>query len=425
MHGPGTGASQARFEHVASSPGSKLAKPAPDSPGSRIAKMASESRTPRRSPVPLSKQTIETGRPGSEHSALPQAVEESDDVATPLSFKPHASPSIKEERSMNEAEVDQVAVFEDPETKSATPTARHPETSVLEELPPNERQNPKWSGDENEQMGSNAANRSMSPTKKGDPDALKNRRLLLSGIERIHARTLDPHGFRRLQELVRTGSPEYVTHMGTLLRALLEYIEQPNESLKVSTSKAHGLKSQALSIMRAIITLHRRDEHIRQDLARALLALIRAKETIESTSHVGADLDKTADEIIKNAGDQIESYIESVSTLIEQYESSSECYKRTTTMALGSLARLLVQAQVDGVQAIPGKQRQRLCRLAVHFLDDADPDVRRADTEFCLELRGLFAPEANEEFWTALKGAREAQLNLVAYYLARRRRAGT
>jgi CLIP-associating protein 1/2 len=57
------------------------------------------------------------------------------------------------------------------------------------------------------------------------------------------------------------------------------------------------------------------------------------------------------------------------------------------------------------------------------LLQDEDPEVRRADLEFCLELHEKLGGENGEGFWKAVAGARESNLNLITYYLARRGKA--
>jgi CLIP-associating protein 1/2 len=66
---------------------------------------------------------------------------------------------------------------------------------------------------------------------------------------------------------------------------------------------------------------------------------------------------------------------------------------------------------------------KRLGTSAVRLLEDSDPEVRRADLEFCLVLHERLGGENGEGFWRAVEGARESGLNLITYYLARRGKA--
>src|SRR5262249_11150545 len=113
-------------------------------------------------------------------------------------------------------------------------------------------------------------------------ETLRSRRLLISGIERVRARTLDAHGFRRLQDLVKQGNPDiWLTDapsassdnpssngndggssagkFADLLLALLAYLSVPLDPAKFPASKAQNLKTQALATLRAMLTLWRKE----------------------------------------------------------------------------------------------------------------------------------------------------------------------
>lgn len=334
---------------------------------------------------------------------------------------------------------DDMMVYEDPSSGQGSEVQpARAEKMVLEELPVNEQNQAPFPEDGQVTQAPAASqddNRRLLPEKSeallGDPatqdraEVLKNRRLLSSGIERLRAKTLDPHGFRRLQDLVRASSKESSPQLVTLLRALVEYLEAPNEALKVNLTKAQNLKSQALSTIRALVTLHRRDAEIRQELGDGLCAVLRAKKTTDMISHMALDLDKTAEEMIRHAEEQAMPCIRQVTNLARTDDAANAAgHRRLTTMALGVLSKLLATVK-RRQEHMSREHRQDLARLAVGFLDSTDPDVRRADTDFCLELFDTYGQDEKEEFWRGLTGARESQLNLVAYYLARRGRASS
>lgn len=331
-----------------------------------------------------------------------------------------------------------VTVYEDPEAEALAEKAEQAPTEsdkqVLEELPLNERTEALNGSVEVLPTPSGDDERPVSPSKKGasvgspldKSETLKNRRLVISGTERIRARTLDPHGFRRLQELVKNSVGDPAIHLSELLAALVDFVEAPNESIKAGTSKAPSLRSQALSTMRAIVVLHRRDEAVRRGYARALCATIRAKSFTESTSHVSAELDKTGEEVIAHAHEQADSCTDAVLHLAESQISPDVAgRRRAVTAAFGVLSKLLVLAQARKDE-ISAAQLQRMGKVAVRYLDDTDADVRKADIEFCLALQMVHGDSKREleSFWKTLHGAREQQLNLIAYYIARRGRRG-
>jgi len=308
---------------------------------------------------------------------------------------------------------------------------------VLEELPLNEHIPAAYPNSHvvmlQEPMG-NTEERPVSPSKKSidrsteiplldRAEVLKTRRLLASGIERIRTRTLDAHGFRRLQELIKNSTHGSSVNFTDLLLVLLDYLQAPDDTFKVTTFKAQSLKTQVLATIRAVLVLHRRDESIRAAYACTMCAVVSAKRMYDNSSHLAVDLDKTANEIIRLAGEQTHVCLDQMMSLVaSDYDLDEVGHRRVITMALGVLTKLLVAVSAGEVN-LGAAQKQRLGRMAVGILDDVDPDVRRAGTGFCIELYGAFGEDGKGEFWNALRGAGEAQLNLVAYYLARNGRA--
>ena len=331
-----------------------------------------------------------------------------------------------------------VVVYEDSSAAQGDqPTSSETANDVLEELPVNEQyQNlPNHNTPHGvagrglasvDDDGSHSTSKANSTAPGQDrADVLKNRRILSSGVDRLNSKSLDALGFRRLQELVKSTSKDPDVHLSGLLHALLEYLEAPNEALKVNATKAQSLKSQALTTIRAVAALHSRDTDIRQLFAQALCSVLTAKKMTEGISYMAIDLEKTADEMAKLAGDQTWSCVDRLAEVGEMKKDSGDAvgHRKMTTMLLGILTKLLANARTrhDEIQAV---QRSRLGKLAVKFLDDEEADVRRADTELCVELHDTFESADRGSFWGLLEGAREPQLNLVAYYLARRAQAG-
>ncbi|KAF2502982.1 protein STU1 [Lophium mytilinum] len=367
-----------------------------------------------------------------------------------------------------DAQADEVQVYEDPfvgDEPGATST--DPDKPVLEELPLNEKKiERRLSSDSVESatmMGDGAArddepsrrhhkttstssvmltNSNDSQVTQERADVLKNRRLLASGIERIRAKTLDAHGFRRLQDLVKNDQDIWGSDgekFGDLLLALLDYLEAPNDTLKAPPGKAPNLKVQVLATIRAMLALYRKETAVYY--SRTLCAILQTRSHYDSASHIASDLEHTANEIVRYGQTS-----DSLNAVLDLIESTSPSFardtpspassaassptppkkgapvpNRTTTMGLSVLAQLLQVAQAKNV-AITNVQTQRLGKLAVRFLDDTDPDVRKADLEFCISLHERIGGE-KDLFWKAVAGAREQHLNLITYFLARRGKA--
>ncbi|KAI6910230.1 hypothetical protein KC355_g18408, partial [Hortaea werneckii] len=103
--------------------------------------------------------------------------------------------------------------------------------------------------------GAAAPGRSPQPTQ-DRAEILRNRRLLTSGIERIRTKTLDAHGFRRVQDLARTADDELWEADGrkfdALMTVLLDYLHTFDSDPKTANQPAHktsGLRIQALGLL--------------------------------------------------------------------------------------------------------------------------------------------------------------------------------
>ncbi|KAF2429453.1 ARM repeat-containing protein [Tothia fuscella] len=294
-----------------------------------------------------------------------------------------------------------------------------------------------------------------------DAETLRSRKLLTSGIERIRAKTLDVHGFRRVQDLVKGDQDIWGAEsqrFGDLLLALLDYLETPNETLKSGSgsgggsgtsnssaiTKVQNLKTQVLATIRAMLSIHRKEAA--PYYSRALCSVLAARRQFEEAMHITSDIEKTADDIVKY-GQPLDSLnavldmIESLNTpttplpLSPSSESShvsaassspnspshtTAFTSRTIVLSLSILGSLLSAAQSRNV-SVSQSQTQRLGQLALRFLHDSDSDVRRADLEFCLALFDGLGGEKGEGFWKALGGGvGEGHVNLITYYLARK-----
>ena len=412
----------------------------------------------------------------------------------------------------------EVHVFEDepvgrPLLVANRSTPPSPEKTPLEELPINDRGSGRSPSPENDSKVSSpypanndvmdatyTVNGTGSQTSQDRAETVRARRLLASGIERIKARTLDAHGFRRLQELVKSPNADIwipfaastelesslnkagglaidsprtrgsTTKLADLLLALASYIELPLSTLSPHQAKAANLKGQALSIATALLV----QPHFPHALSgyaqaqssrkvaqvigpRVLCAILRARKECDDVSHLAAELERAATEIV-GCCETLES-IEAVLDVMDTEESSaarrseevetgagkvekeqrvqsdSAGHARIASMGLDILSQLLRQLKPRKT-ALSAERRQRLGQAAVRFLEDPEPDVRRADTDFCVELYDFLlktpGPDVavegedttgTEEFWHVVSGAGEGSLNLITYYLAKRGKA--
>jgi len=383
--------------------------------------------------------------------------------------------------SIANAEAEPVQVYEDPFTShdsplQATAGAIDENKPVLEELPI-ERANERLPSEETQALSqstrSNEQNIDVQRTPRhhkttstgsviamnGNSDnaeVLRSRRLLASGIERIRAKTLDAHGFRRVQDIVKNNGDEIWgpdgAKFGELLIVLLEYLEAPNESLKASGSgsaatKAQSLKGQVLATIRAMLSLHRGEA--KAWYARALVGVVRSRKMWDESMHITAEIERTADEIVKSCN-PVEG-LNAILDLLEQLgaaptspaSTSSSMSSgalspplsaqmdthRTASFALTTLASLLSSKSTTPISK---EMNHRLGTCAVKYLQDPDSDVRKADLDFLLVWNRVAASASSSgegekgeaEFWGTLRGlgVKEGSVNLITYYIAKGRK---
>jgi CLIP-associating protein 1/2 len=280
----------------------------------------------------------------------------------------------------------------------------------------------------------------------GAGETLRNRRLLTSAIERVRAKTLDAHGFRRVQEIVKAPAQDIWGADGArfadLLLALLDYLETPAEGLRALTAagaaaatggpgagKAVNLKTQVLATVRAMLALHRRAAA--PHYPRAMCAVLRARGRFDDVSHLATEAERACEDMARAApspGACVDAVLDLVEGLVAPAggdATTTTGAPRTVKAALAALAALLeaAAAREKGGQAATAGQARRLGAVAVRLLQDADAEVRRADLEFCLVLHERLGGDGDEGFWRVVDGAKESGRNLITYYLARRGRA--
>lgn len=243
------------------------------------------------------------------------------------------------------------------------------------------------------------------------------RKILDSGIVRIQSRSLDVHGFRKLQALIRT-SGESIWEGGykfdELVLPLFEYLEMPNDESTPRTSKAQDLKTQVLVTVRVL--LQYQPKYFYTYHPRALTAVLAARKHYSSTSHIVCGLEETAESIVHQCDPS--PCIDSVLDLLDT-ERTEDAETNTVFMGLYVLAGLLHRGQGKGnTLHLSEEQEERLGRMGSRCLSDTNPDIRRAVIEFVLELHDTVD---QEKFWGLVTGAKDDHRSLITYYLARKR----
>lgn len=323
---------------------------------------------------------------------------------------------------------EQLIVFEDSpaEDEVVAPSELSPTRAALEELQASDQNQQFSNGDETHdpktQIPATQRTRSTSPVKRSlatlptdtMPDraeVLKTRRLLASGIDRIKARTLDIHGFRKVQELIKANPQSEELRMDELYLCLLDFLKSIDDDLKVNSVKAHAQKSQALTTIRLL----RSQGAGRDNGTETLCAMLTASGLYDHKSHLALELERSLAEVLSSDIHDYTPALKAVLSLAERTTSN----KNSLISSLSGLGKVLAKVS-HSEQQLDAQSIQRLGKLARRCFNDMDTDVRRANTQVCVEWHAAMGGEQEPVFWQTLKGVSDAQLNLLAYYMARR-----
>ncbi|KAK4972910.1 suppressor of tub2 mutation [Elasticomyces elasticus] len=320
---------------------------------------------------------------------------------------------------------EEIQIYEDPFTGEAPEVVTDGERRALAELQVNENvrvHSPTQSQGSSASPASSPrhASESRSPLPAQTPqdraETLRSKRLLSSGIESIRSRRLDAHGFRRVQDLAKSNLDIWGngSKYDDLMGALLEYLQTFDQDTRLTQQpphKAAGLKAQALGLVRCLLTLQRKNALAWHP--KALVTVFMCRRA--AGSHIGADLEKTAEDIVAQA------VLEPCIDATLEYLPSTTGTGASVAMALTTLRKLLETAKLRGVD-LGSERKIRLTAAAAKYLDDADADVRKADTELASDLFALFG-SSKAEFWSEFKGTEEGRLGLLTYYIAKKSQA--
>ncbi|KAK5131033.1 hypothetical protein LTR08_001383 [Meristemomyces frigidus] len=314
-----------------------------------------------------------------------------------------------------------IQIYEDPFSSDAPEAPADGERRVLAELGVNENvrvHSPAQSqGSSASPAGSprHGIPDSRSQTAQDRAEVSRSRRLLASGIERIRMKTLDAHGFRRVQELARgthdiwEGGKRYDELMAVLLEYLQTFDQDPR--LTQPPHKAAGLKTQALGLVRALLSLPRTKSGAAWH-TKALVTVFACRKAVEVNGHVLSDLERTVEEILRLATPTacIDATLEYL-----PLAGSDKAAGRSIAMALRTLCQLLASTRLD----LGPERKSWLTRVSARYLDDADAEVRKADVELASDVFELWG-SSKVDFWSEFRGTDEGRLAMLTYYIARK-----
>lgn len=320
-----------------------------------------------------------TGLKESHPRSVPQTIDSSDDdddddMVTPL--KP-------------------LKVYEDPFSSTDDQTTPRPPIAapVLEEVAINEA--------------------AVKPARNGDSTnapPTQNSRLLDSGITKIRAKSLDVHGFRKLQGMIRDNKAGLLDDkFEALLLGLFEYLEAPLASL--SPEKVQDVKAQILATIKLMYKKDR--DSFRAHVPKGLESLLVTRSCYDARAHIVSGLELLADELVTLADPK-----QTIDTITTQLQNEQMTLEGCRTLSMG--LHVLKEALDARKDFRPSDQEVgEMCRLAARCLESSESGVRMDAVQLCVAVH---ARVGESRFWSALGGVRDDPKSLITYYIVKKQR---
>jgi CLIP-associating protein 1/2 len=318
-------------------------------------------------------------------SGRPQQVESSDEEGKVTPVKP-------------------LQVYEDPfsSTDDHTTPRPHVTAPVLEEVPVN---------DDVSNIMRNGVTEESIKLPAMTPERLKqNSRLLDSGITKIKAKSLDVHGFRKLQGLIRDNKVTWSDDkFDVLLLGLFEYLESTLTNL--ATEKALDVKAQILATIKLLFKKERRS--FRPHIARGLDSILLTRSSYDSRTHIVSGLELLADEMVTLA--EPTKTLEAIIARLQTEKMTTEgC--RTLSMGLHVLRELL---EIKPEFAPTDEDVITLCKLTSRCIDSSESGVRLDAVQLCVAIHTRVG---EDRFWGPMGGIKDDSKSLITYYIVKRQR---
>ncbi|KAK3339265.1 clasp N terminal-domain-containing protein [Neurospora tetraspora] len=324
-----------------------------------------------------------------------------------------------------------VQVYEDPFTAGEAEPQSTYTGPVLEPKPVNEGaatpQPPQQSFD-----GENGHGMGEIPIPSSPERTRQNSRLLDSGISKVKTKSLDVHGFRKLQGIIRDpkgGAIFTDDKFDALLSGLFEFLEaRPSEIPHIPAEKQQDVKAQILATIKLLLKKMR--DNFRPHVSRGLESLLRARAAYDSRSHIVSGMELLADELI-TLGDPAEITLVLANTLREALLDKDQQHNtaaaggpgaRSLSMGMHVLKEVVESSATSSTPFTPTEQElDTLAGLAAKCLESADSAVRMDAVQLCVALH---ARVGDQRFWDAVKreGVRDDPKSLITYYIVRRHR---
>jgi CLIP-associating protein 1/2 len=236
-------------------------------------------------------------------------------------------------------------------------------------------------------------------------------RLLESGITRIKAKTLDVHGFRKLQSLLRDSKGIFTDDkFEALLIGLFQYLEDPLPG--INQEKAQDVKAQILATIRLLLRKER--DNFQPHVSRGLESLLETRSAYDMRAHIVSGVEVLADELV-TIGDGSEIVVV-LTKRLQSVESSAPEGSRILSTGLHVL-RTMLDKRPNFVPT--DTELGQLAALAGRCLVSTDSGVRMDAVQLCVALHSRVGEQV---FWNALKDVQDDPKSLITYYIVKRQR---
>lgn len=309
------------------------------------------------------------------------------------------------EPMQSEPSSQQLKVYEDPMTTEQLPS--YPvATTVLEERPVNE------------DAASFMSHENSSATANGDDSMLSEKdrqqlRLIDSALNKIKTKTLDVHGFRKFQGILRENKTPLVDEkFDALLLGLFDYLEDTQPDL--APEKVQDVKAQILATIKLLLKKHR--DHFQPHVSKGLESLMAARAAYDSRTHIVSGLELLADELVL-LGDAQE-----IATVLTKRMADMNARDAAGCRSLSMGLHVLKELVDMKAEFMPADDElANLAALCTRCLESSESGVRMDAVQLCVALH---ARAGDARFWEALKDVRDDPKSLITYYIVKRQREG-
>ncbi|PWY81257.1 ARM repeat-containing protein [Aspergillus eucalypticola CBS 122712] len=259
--------------------------------------------------------------------------------------------------------------------------------------------------------------RSISPRSK---DPMKARQTLEKGIPRIHSKSMDIHGYHKLQGLVEFHDRLFddEEQYSELLDALLGELERAPDEKQQYFGRPLDPKAQVLITVRYTFRHMKRlvdnggsTMSLGEYASRIIKSIIRARKNYDTTCYMAIVLNETAEEMVSAVefGDIVKAVVDVVSA------EEASLNDRAILMVFNILTDILRQ-MTSRAARFPMDVLERLGDLASKFITSEQANIRQKVTQLCVHLHTMTADD--EKFWKIIGQVSENTRNLLLYFIA-------